>query len=89
MGARRVLEEKVTVLDLGRLVTHSGALRPQPHPTQAPRPPLTFSPQQVPIPDRLQQCRPTLLKLSAPSTHWLLQNPTVATVAFVHWPFTA
>lgn len=62
---------------------------PRPRPARAPRRPPTCSSQRAPIADRPPPRRPALLKLSAPSTHWLLQNPTVATVAFAHWPLTA
>lgn len=36
--------------------------------------------------DRIQHDKLRKLKLSALSAHWLLQNPTVATVALAHWP---
>lgn len=37
------------------------------------------------FPDQLKARRAVVLKLSAASTHWLLQNPTVLTVALAHW----
>lgn len=36
-------------------------------------------------PNQLKARRAVVLKLSAASTHWLLQNPTVLTVALAHW----
>ena len=37
------------------------------------------------FPDKLRTRRTVVLKLSAASVHWLLQNPTVLTVALADW----
>lgn len=79
---------------LGRPATQSGPHRRQPLSAPHLRPqshlagtqlPHTVSSEKVPITDQPYKFRPTLLELSAPSTHWFLQNPTVATVALSHW----